>query len=290
MSFWLVSVASCIKDSVLMSRHLILNSLLCVVIFITGTAHKAHAGTNQELQVFHRHSNLDSGLSDWSDWQLYWKKQQDSDTTLYVELNDLYHFDVPDQQVAIGKYIQSSARLKYQTELTASTNHSLYPTYSLYGAIENKSNKPLIINTGLRYSHFDKYNSISMLNSSANSLLFTGRLEYYSGNNLYSYSLYYTQMQGLSLSDTAATHSLKYAYIYNEKSNIYLAYARGDEIDFDPANTALSISATQSTSLGGTHWMNPSLAIVYTVARHTISSANFGYQRDELYIGLRKLY
>lgn len=250
---------------------------------MSGWSYAAHASNKQELQVFHRYSNLDSGHSDWSDWKLYWKKQQDADNTLYVELNDIYHFDVPDQQVAIGKYLQSSARLKYQTELTASTTHSLYPTYSLYGGIENKSNKPLIINTGLRYSHFDKYNP----NSSANSLLFTGRLEYYSGNNLYSYSLYYTQMQGLSLSDTATTHSLKYAYIYNEKSNIYLGYSFGDEIDFDPANTALSISATQSTSLGGTHWMNPSLAIVYTVARHNVS---FGYQRNELYIGLRKLY
>ncbi|MDH5182411.1 MAG: YaiO family outer membrane beta-barrel protein [Gammaproteobacteria bacterium] len=252
-------------------------------------SYSAQAGSRQELQVFHRYSSLNSGLSDWSDWTLSWRREQDADNRYYLELNDIYHFDVRDQKIALGYHHDSSATLQYQTELTTSTAHSLYPSYSLYGGIETKLGQPLILNSGLRFSHYDKTNPVTMLNSTADSLLFTGRLDYYSGNHLYSYSLYLTRMQGLTLADNALTHSIKYAYIYNDMNNIYLSYAQGDEIDFDP-ETDLGSSAIQSITLGGMHWMNQRLAIVYTVARHNVSSTNFGYQRNELYLGIRKLY
>jgi len=253
--------------------------------FMLGWSHTIQASTEHELQFFHRYSTLDSPRSDWSDWRLYWYKQQDADNALYLELNDIYHFGIRDQQLAWGNRINSSSTLQYQTELTTSTAHSLYPLFSLYGGIETKLNKSLVLNTGLRFSHFNKSNS------TASSLLFTSRFDYYTGNQLYSYSLYFTNMQGLALSDNVITHSIKYAYIYSEKNNIYLSYAQGDEIDFDPDNAALISSATQSINLGGLHWLNQTLAIVYTIAKHNVApTTNSGYQRNELYIGLRKLY
>lgn len=256
--------------------------LLCSLMM--GWNSHAAASPAQELQLFHRYSSLNSTSPDWSDWQLLWQKQQDSDNTLYLELNDIYHFGIHDQQLALGYQFKSRSSLQYQTEITTSTVYSLYPRYSLYAGIDTKLNNSLLLNTGLRYSHFDKSNS------TATSLKLTSRFEYYSGNQLYSYSLYFTNMQGLALSDNATSHNLKYAYIYDDKNNVYLAFALGEELDFDPANAALSISVTHAISLGGMHWINQTLAIVYTVAKHDISSTNFGYQRNELYIGIRKLY
>lgn len=253
-------------------------------------SYPAHASSDQELQVFHTYSRLNAGLSDWSDWKLLWKKKQNTDNSLHIEWHDINHFDVADQKIVIGKDYHSSPTLQYQTEIAASTAHRLFPSYTLYAGFESRLHKPLIINSGLKFSHFDKTEPVTLLNSSADSLLFTGRLDYYTGNYLYSYSLYFTHMQGLALSDNVATHSVKLAYIYNDINNIYLSYAQGDEIDFDPANATLSSSAIQSIVLGGMHWMKQRLAIVYTVARHTVSSSNFGYQRNELSIGIRKLY
>ena len=273
-----------------MQRHISRGITLSLSIMIMVWNYSAHAKETQELQLSHRYSNLTAGFSDWSDWRLFWSNKQDADNAYYVQVNDIYHFAIRDQQIAVGKHYNRSGTLHYQTEVTASTAHTLYPVYSLFAGIEASLSKPLKLNTGLKFSHFDKTDPLTMLNSSANSLLFNSRFDYYTGNNLFSYSLYFTQMQGLSLSDNVTTHSIKYAYIYNDINNIYLSYAQGDEIDFDPANAALSSSTIQTINLGGMHWVNQGLAIIYTVARHHVSSTSFGYQRNELYIGIRQLY
>jgi len=255
--------------------------ILTFCILISGWHSGVAASPSQEVQLFHRYSNLSSAQSDWSDWQLLWQKQQDTANKLYLEFNDIYHFGIHDQQLAIGKHIDSSPTLQYQSEITISNAHSLYPRYSLYGGIETKLNKALILNSSLRASHFDKSNS------TATGLLFTNRVDYYAGNQLYSYTLYLTNMQGLSLSENVLSHNLKFAHIYSDRNNVYISYALGDEIDFDPDNVALSKSTIQTINMGGMHWLNQTLAIVYTIARHDVS---FGYIRNELYFGIRKLY
>jgi len=256
------------------------------VIIIFGQSHMLHAAPSHELEIFHRYSSLDNNLPDWSDWRLLWAQQQSSGDRLYTELNDIDHFDIHDQNLSLGYQHKISSSWQLHTELSASSAQELFPAYSLYAGVETKLSPALILNSSLKLSQFDKFDPLTLLSNRAESLLFSGRLELYSGNHLYGYSLYYTQMQGPLLTDSVLGHSVKYSYIYNDRNNISFSYALGGEIDFDKTAT-LSRSDIESVSLGGMHWLNPTLAVVYTLASHTVISA---YQRNELYLGLRKLY
>lgn len=250
-------------------------------------SHQASAG-GQELQTSYRHSTLTQGLGDWNDWRLHWQRSDAEKNRLYVDYTNQNRFGVSDNNLAIGKHYYRSDALQYQAELTFSDTNTLFPAYSLLGAINTKLNPQTIFNTGFRHSHFRKQDAITKTVTEADSEGLSARLEYYFGDSLLAYSLFYTLMQGPTLADNVVSNSLKYLYVYRRRSTIFISYASGGDIDYD-RSTQLAISQIDSLSMGGSHWLSGTTALVYTIANHQVTGSGFDYQRNELYLGLRKL-
>jgi YaiO family outer membrane protein len=243
----------------------------------------------QEIQTYYRHSTLTQGLDDWNDWRLYWQRSDAAKNRLYIDYTNRNRFAVSDNNVAVGRHYYRSDALQYQAELTLSNANTLFPAYSLFTGINTKLNLQTLLTAGFRHSHFRKVDPVTKAVREPDSEGLNARLEYYFGDSLIAYSLFYTLMQGPAPADNVTSQSLKYLYVYRQRSTVFVSYASGGDIDYDPSTTQLTISQIDSLILGGSHWLSETSALVYTVANHQVTGSGFGYQRNEIYIGLRKL-
>jgi YaiO family outer membrane protein len=245
----------------------------------------------QEYQIDSHHSTLTQGLDDWYDWRLYWRRVETDHDWLYAEYLNWNRFGLNDTRLGIGRRFHIRDSLKYMAELHVSENNTLFPAYSLYGGVETKLNPQTILTAGLRHSHFRKRDPLTSTIKEPESEALNARIEYYFGNSMVSYSLFYTLMHDPDLSDHVSSQSLKYLYTYQTRSTVFISADSGGDIDYEPTTTQLAISQIDSLTVGGNHWLSGKLALVYTVGKHRVSlvGSGFDYQRNVVYLGLRKL-
>ncbi|MBD3671792.1 MAG: YaiO family outer membrane beta-barrel protein [Gammaproteobacteria bacterium] len=262
---------------------------LATVLIIVGLLPQWVVADEQELRLFHRYSTLSNGLSDWQDWQLHWERKGNEKHWDYLSLENQSRYGIQDNNFRFGHHYNQSEKQELRGEVSLSQNNDLFPAYSLLGGLSRKLNAQTILDLGLRLSHFYKVHPITSMVTEPNSVSLSSRLDYYFGNSLLAYSLIYTQMQSPGLNDAAVSQSIKYLYVYDGRSNLFISLGSGDEVDFEPSNTSLVISRIDNISAGGSHWLSARTALVYTVGLHQIGSSGFSYQRNELYLGIRRL-
>jgi len=260
-------------------------AILCTGLCLSSPAQAVH----QEYQVDYRHSTLSRGLSDWLDWRFQWQRTEDNHDRLYVNYKNWNHFGLDDTQILIGKHFYLRDSLQYMAEFGVSYNNTLFPAYNFYGGVETKLNRQTLFTAGLRHSQFRKSDPLSSTFSTPESEAVNARIEYYFGNSMVAYSLFHTLMQGSGLSDQVSSQSIKYLYTYQLRSTVYVSVDSGGDIDFEPSTTQLTVSQIDGLTLGGNHWLSDRLALVYTIAGNQVTGSGFDYQRNVLYIGLRKL-
>lgn len=243
----------------------------------------------QEIQVDVRHSMLSQGLADWNDLRIKWQRIEEDKDNFFLQYRNWNRFGFDDNELVIGRRFYIRDSLQYNTELGLSNNNSLFPAYNIYAGLETKLNRQTILTTGLRHSHFRKTDPLSSTVSEPDSEALNARIEYYFGNSMVSYSMFYTLMQGSGLSDNVSSQSLKYLYTYQQRSTMFVSIDSGREIDFEPSTILLTTSQIDSLTVGGNHWLSDKLAMVYTIANNQVTGSSFQYQRNVLYIGLRKL-
>jgi len=243
----------------------------------------------QEVQVDYRHSILTQGLADWDDLKIQWQRTEADKDRLSVQYRNRNRFGLADNDLLVGRWFYIRDTLQYRTEFGLSNNNTLFPAYNIYAGLETKLNRQSIFTAGLRHSHFRKTDPLSSTVSEPDSEALNARLEYYFGDSMVAYSLFYTLMQGSGLSDHVGSQSLKYLYTYQLRNTVFVSIDSGREIDFEPSTIQLTTSQVDGLTLGGNHWLSDGLALVYTIASNQVTGSSFEYQRNVLYIGLRKL-
>lgn len=267
-----------------------LTRVLTIITLLGATQPMVAHAAPQDYQLDYSHSRLSKGLGDWNDTRFYWQRNNESQSNWHAQIENWNRFGQTDTNLGIGRKFFISNQLKITAELNFSDTNSLFPAYSLYGGLETKLTPVTVFTAGLKYSHYRKQDPITQSYNEPDSETLNGRVEYYFGDSMLAYSLFYTMMQTNTLSDSVVSQSVKYLYSYQLRNSVFVSIDSGGDVDYEPTSSHLSVAQIDSVSLGGNHWLSDELGLIYTVGTHqvAVSGSGFNYKRNVIYIGLRK--
>lgn len=223
-----------------------------------------------EIEVGSSYENLDNDFNHWRSVYLEGAHRFAPREVIYGYVRETERFAQRDQELLGGFYYPLADTWTILVEANVSPSHHILAKWSVFGQLEKSFPGGWGLHAGLRHTEYAQSNT--------NLALLTA--ERYFGNYRAAYSLYAGRPEGAG---SAASHRFQFAYYYDNRSSVGIAYTIGKEVE-NVAPAGVLTTDVRSWSLLGRHWFSRHWAASFEALWHEQGTL---YHRRGARAGLR---
>jgi YaiO family outer membrane protein len=240
-----------------------------------------------QMELGASYDHLSNGYDPW--WSTYLQASYPfgEHKTLYGQIEYINEYALNDGAAFAGLYYPLTKDLTGIVEGKLGFTHKLEPVWSLFGQLNYKIIRGLVVDAGLRNSEYQ-----SSLDSSNNEVqLFNIGGEYWFSYFRAAYTFYESRGNGGVWNPPS--HLLELGYYYGDANSLTLGAGMGHEVEriaFRGGSPFLAVYDTKTVFLLGRHWLSWAWGVSYELGWHELDHAFSTtplYDRYGIRLGIR---